>query len=126
MSNLNSSVYVKVDASCFQRLYICLEACKTGFKYGLRLVTGLDACHLKGEIGGQLLCAIGKNGNDDMFPIAYVVPEAVTKASWEWFIGLLVDDVYVGSGEGRGWTIMSERQKVSLLFFLFLKKKKKN
>jgi hypothetical protein len=105
-----------------------LEACKTGFKYGPRLVTSLDACHLKGEIGGQLLCAIGKNGNDDMFPIAYAVPEVVTKASWEWFIGLLFDDVYVGSGEGRGWTIMSDRHKVKFTifpFFFFKKKKEK-
>lgn len=51
--------------------------------YGCRLVISLDACHLKGEIGVQLLCAIGKNGNDDMFPIANAVPEAETKASWE-------------------------------------------
>jgi hypothetical protein len=77
----------------------------------------LDACHLKGEIGGQLLCAIGKYGNDDMIPIAYAVAEAETKASWEWFIGLLVDDVYVGSGEGCGWTIMSDRQKVMFTIF---------
>jgi hypothetical protein len=26
----------------------------------------------------------GKYGNDDMFPIAYAVAEAETRASWEW------------------------------------------
>jgi len=58
------------------------------------------------------LCVIGKDENDDMLPIAYVVTEAETSTSWEWFIGLLIDNIYVGSGEGRGWTFMSNRQKV--------------
>jgi len=83
----------------------------------------LDACHLKGEVGGQLLCAIGKDGNNDMFSIAYAVAEGETKASWEWILGLLIDDVYMGSGEGHGWTVMSDRQKVmwkSCLRFIFL------
>jgi hypothetical protein len=107
-SNPNSSAYVKIEGSCFQRLYICLDACKKGFKYGCRTDVCLDACHLKGEVGGQLLCAIGKDGNDNMFSIAYVVAEGETRASWEWFLGLLIDDVYVGSGKGRGWTVMSD------------------
>jgi hypothetical protein len=63
------------------RMYICLDACKKGVKYGCRPFISLDACHLQGENGGQLLCAIGKNGNDDMFPIAYAVVEDETKAS---------------------------------------------
>jgi hypothetical protein len=82
----------------------------------------LDACHLKGEIGGQLLCVIGKDGNNDMFPIAYTVAEGETRSSWEWFIGLLIDDIYVESGEGHGWTVMSDQQKVmrkSCLLFFF-------
>jgi hypothetical protein len=120
-SNLNSSAYVKIEGSCYQRLYICLDACKKGFKYGCRPVVCLDACHLKEEVGGQLLCAIGKDEND-MFPIAYAVAEGETRASWEWFLGLLIDDVYVGSGKGRDWTVMSDRQKVmwkSCLRFIF-------
>jgi hypothetical protein len=44
-----------------------------------------------------------------MFPIAYIVVEGEVRASWEWFINILVDDIYVGSGEERSWTIMSKR-----------------
>jgi len=58
-----------------------------------------------------------------MFPIAYAVAEVETRASWEWFLGLLIDDVYVGNGEGRGWTVISDRQKVmwkSCLRFIFI------
>jgi hypothetical protein len=59
-----------------------------------------------------LLCAIRTDGNDDMFPIASMVVRVESKASWEWFHNILVDDIYVGSGEGCGWIVMSECQKV--------------
>jgi hypothetical protein len=72
----------------------------------------LDACNLKGQNRGQLLYVIGKDVNDNMFTIEYAVVEAETKASWEWFIRILIDDIYVGSGEGCSWTIMSGHQKV--------------
>jgi hypothetical protein len=41
----------------------------------------LDGCHLKGPYKGQLLCAVVRDGNDDMFPIAYVVVDAECKDS---------------------------------------------
>jgi hypothetical protein len=63
----------------FIKMYICLDACKKGFINGCRPVICLDACHLKGNMGGQLLCAIGKDGNDDMFPIAFTMAEVETK-----------------------------------------------
>jgi hypothetical protein len=55
----------------------------------------LDACNLKGQNRGQLLYVIGKDVNDNMFTIEYAVVEAETKASWEWFIRILIDDIYV-------------------------------
>jgi hypothetical protein len=94
-TNPGSSAYVCRDGAFFQRMYICLEACKRGFKSGCRPMLCLDACHLKGEYGGQLLCAIGIDGNDDMFPIAYVVAEAECRESWQWFIQLFIQKVMV-------------------------------
>jgi hypothetical protein len=64
-------------------MYICLDACIRSFKSGCRLILCLDACHLKGEYGGQLFCAISLDGNDDMFLIAYVVAEAETRELWQ-------------------------------------------
>jgi hypothetical protein len=72
-------------------MYICLDTCKKGFKYGCRPIIWLDACHRKGEYGDQLLLAIGMNENDDIFSVAYEVVEVEIRASWEWFINLLVD-----------------------------------
>lgn len=60
---------------------ICLVACKAGLRH-CRLITSVDGCHLKGQFGGLLLCAIEKDGNDNMFPIAYAVVEAEIGDSW--------------------------------------------
>ena len=62
-------------------MYIFLKACKRGFKFSCQPILCLDACHLKEEYEGQLLCAIGLDGNDDMFPIVYVVAEVETRES---------------------------------------------
>ena len=58
-----------------------LEACKSAFATTCRPLIGLDDCFLKGEYGGQLLSAVGKDGNNQMFPIAYVVVESENYSS---------------------------------------------
>ena len=52
-----------------------------------RPLIGLDGCFLKGEYRGQLLTAIGKDGNNQMLPIAYAVVEAETTELWSWLLG---------------------------------------
>lgn len=64
----------------FQRMYICLKACKERFfKWGS--IIGLDGCFLKGYYDGQILDVIGRDPNDQMLPIAYAVVEGETKDS---------------------------------------------
>ena len=53
----------------------------------------LDGCFLKGEFGGQLLTAVGKDGNNQMFPIAYGIVESENYSSWKWFVDLLIADL---------------------------------
>ena len=95
----------------FQRIYICLEGCKKGFLAGCRPIIGLDACHLKTKTGGQLMCAVGRDPNDEYFPLAYAVVEAETKDSWTWFLNLLLADI----GDARTWVFISDQQKVWFL-----------
>jgi hypothetical protein len=66
---------------------------------------------LRGTMGGQLLCAIGTDGNDDIFPIAFAMAEAETRDSWQWFITILLKDL-CGPAGGLGCVIMLDRQKV--------------
>ena len=88
----------------FERIYICLEGCKKGFLAGCRPIIGIDACHLKTKTGGQLMCAIGKDPNDEYFPFTYVVVEVEIKDTWTWFLHLLLADI----GDGNKWVFISD------------------
>ena len=68
-----------VSGPVFERIYICFSATKTAFGKHCRPLIGLDGCFLKGLYGGQLLAVVGKDANNQMFPIAYAVIEAETK-----------------------------------------------
>ena len=110
----------KMDLVCrvpyFERLYICLKGYKKGFMARCRPFIGLDACHLKNNLGGQLITAVCRDPNEDYFPLAYTVVEAKTKDSWTWFINLLLADI----GHNKRWVFMSNQQKVCSLFSIWL------
>lgn len=93
----------------FRRMYICFGGIKHGFKLGCRQVVGLDGCHIKNHIKGQLLVAVGVDPNNCMFPIAYAVVEAERLDTWRWFLELFIADFNLGGGDG--WTLISDRQK---------------
>ena len=92
----------------FERIYICLDGCKKGFLAGRRPIIGLDACHLKTKTGGQLMCAVGRDPNNEYFHFTYAVIEAETKETWTWFLNLLLADI----GDGNKWVFISDQQKV--------------
>jgi hypothetical protein len=84
-SNPGSTVVVKKDTDAkddvFQRIYICLAALKKGFLAGCRKVVGLDGCFFKGATNGELLCAIGRDANNQMYPVDWGVVEKETNDS---------------------------------------------
>ena len=92
------------------QLCIRFEAQMQGFHNGRRPIIGLDGCHLKGVYGGQLLSAVGRDGNDNLFPIAMAVVEAETKDSWTWFLMELTEDIK--AQEKMKSSCISDRHKV--------------
>ncbi|KAL3518658.1 hypothetical protein ACH5RR_021247 [Cinchona calisaya] len=70
----------------FSRMLVMFDAQKKGFLGGSRPVIGLDACHLKGPCGGQLMHAVGRDGNNQMYPLALAVVEIENKDSWMWVL----------------------------------------
>lgn len=88
---------------------IFLVTQKAGFVSGCRPIIGLDGCFLKGSYGRQVLVAVGKDRNENMFPIAMAVVEAENLDSWTWFLKSLIDDI--GDGGDMGWIFTSDRQK---------------
>ncbi|XP_058729589.1 uncharacterized protein LOC131601732 [Vicia villosa] len=95
---------------CF---YFCFEGCKKGFINGCRPFVGVDGCHLKTKYGGQLLIAVGRNPNDQYFPLAFGVVGTETKESWKWFLELLMNDV----GQSNRYVFISDQQKGLVVVF---------
>ncbi|XP_028055286.1 uncharacterized protein LOC114259467 [Camellia sinensis] len=93
----------------FEIMYFRLGAQKDRFLARCRPIIGLDGCHLKEIFGGQLLSAIGRDGNDNMYPITVVLIKIECKASWSWFLEELMSDI--GSVEEMGWTFILDIQK---------------
>ncbi|XP_073125331.1 uncharacterized protein [Henckelia pumila] len=75
-------------------------------KAALEKLKGLDGCFLKTTYGGQLLVAVGRDGNENIFPISMAVVQVENYDNWRWFINELLEDI----GEGR-WTFITDRQK---------------
>ena len=85
----------------------------------MQAVFGIDGCFLKGPFGGQLLVAVGRDGNNQMFPIAWACVEVEDTESWVWFLENLASDLE--TSDGNGFTIMSDQQKglLAVVFEVF-------
>lgn len=92
-SNPNTTVRLDVErpqdnneeTRQFRRIYVCLGACKEGFKACMREIIGLDGSFMKWPYPGWVLTAIGLDPNNGIHPIAYAIVKAETTVSWTWF-----------------------------------------
>ena len=73
----------------FIYFYICFDAFKRDWLEGCRKNIDFDGYFLKGSCKGELLVAVGRNGNQQMFSIAWVVVDTETKHSWSFFFQVL-------------------------------------
>ncbi|XP_073355273.1 uncharacterized protein [Aegilops tauschii subsp. strangulata] len=119
----------------FKYMFYCLHASKQGFLNGCRpfigksttafcskylvdkfmvanlgMDAGLDGCFIKLTTGQQILAATGRDGNNNIYPIAFGVVDKEDSESWTWFLTQL--RCCIGSGSKFGtYTIISDRQK---------------
>lgn len=70
----------------FSKMFVALKACVDGFLNGCRPYLGIDSTVLTGRWRGQLASAIGIDGHNWMFPVAYGVFESESAANWQWFM----------------------------------------
>ncbi|GKD68963.1 mutator type transposase [Tanacetum coccineum] len=61
---------------------------------------------------GQILTAVGVDANNGIYPVAYAIVEAESKASWCWFLNLLWEDLVIEAN--FNYTFISDRQKIPL------------
>ena len=80
---------------------------KKRFLIGSKRIIGLDGRFLKGVFRGKMLSAMGRNGNDNIYPIAWAMVELKNKDNWNWFINLLVNDL--GESGNTKWTFISDK-----------------
>ncbi|XP_022855345.1 uncharacterized protein LOC111376618 [Olea europaea var. sylvestris] len=76
---------------------------------GCRKVIGVDGCHLRGCFGGIMLTAVGQDASNCIYPVAYAVVEKENTEAWRWFMKYLAEDIQMENG--RGWTLMTDKQK---------------
>ncbi|GMI83734.1 hypothetical protein HRI_002042700 [Hibiscus trionum] len=93
----------------FKRFYVCFDSLKKGWKEGCRPILGLDGCFLKGPFKSELLSAVGRDANNQMYPVAWAIVEVECTDSWAWFLNLLAADLNLE--DGFGFTIISDQQK---------------
>ncbi|XP_031121220.1 uncharacterized protein LOC116024467 [Ipomoea triloba] len=114
-SNPGSTVKIKTNRTVencpivFERIYVCFSAMKKGFLGGCRRFIGLDGCFLKGKLKGEILSAVGRDVNNQMYPIAWAVVEIENSSSWRWFLEFLKSDLEIV--DASQWTVMSDQQK---------------
>ena len=61
---------ISTEPAHFQRMFIMFDAQKRAFLAGCRPVIGFKACYLKGPFEGQLIAAVSRDANNQMYPLA--------------------------------------------------------
>ena len=79
-------------------------------KAGYRPIIGLDVCFLKTNFKGELWVALGRDGNEQNFPITWACVKSETKLNWVWFLTLLKGELELG--DGSQFTFISNMQNV--------------
>nr|GEX76153.1 hypothetical protein [Tanacetum cinerariifolium] len=95
----------------FRRIYVCFKGVKEGWLAGCRKMIGLDGCFLKYACSRELLVAMGRDANNQMYRIAWAVVKVENNDYWCWFISLMQEDLHLETGEGL--TIISDSHKGS-------------
>ena len=74
--------------SIFHRAFFYLGACVRAFQYSLPVLC-IDGTFLTGKYKGQILTAIGVDGNNQVLPVAFAFVENKNTGSWYWFLELV-------------------------------------
>ncbi|KAI5388074.1 hypothetical protein KIW84_073964 [Lathyrus oleraceus] len=97
----------------FGSFYFYFDGCKKGFINGCRPFVGVGGCHLETKYDGHLLIDVGRDPNDQYFPLTFGVVETETKDNWRWFLQMLMEYV----GQDNKYIFISDQQKGLVIAF---------
>ena len=89
----------------FQRVFWSFKPSIEGFEH-CHPVMSIDGTHLYGKYKGTLLIAIGCDGNNPSFPLAFAISEGENTDSWGWFLACIRNRVT----QRTGICVISERR----------------
>ncbi|XP_038904494.1 protein FAR-RED ELONGATED HYPOCOTYL 3-like [Benincasa hispida] len=69
----------------FKYMFMALGPCIRDFTSYWPLII-VDGSHLKGKYKGTMLVAVSMDGNNQLYPLAYVMVDNETDRSWKWFM----------------------------------------
>lgn len=84
----------------FDRFYVCFKALRDIWRAYCRPIIGIDGCFLKNNVQGQLLAAVGRDANNQFYPVAWAVVGVENTDNWLWFIRKLKVDLGINDGDG--------------------------
>ncbi|RVW41866.1 hypothetical protein CK203_104740 [Vitis vinifera] len=85
----------------FKYFFMSIGASLVGFHTSIRPVIAVDGTFLKAKYLGTLFIATCKDGNNQIYPLAFGIGDLENDASWEWFLQKLhdalghIDDLFV-------------------------------
>ena len=75
-----------------------------------RPVFGLDYAFLKTMFGGCLLAIVGRDSNNQMYPLSWPVVDSENEENLRWFMGLFTTNYDII--DRYRWTVISNQHKV--------------
>lgn len=89
-SNPGTVTCISTDASDnFKYFFMLIGACLRGFLSSVRPVISVGGTDWKAKYRGTLFFATCKDGNDQLFPLAFGIGDLENDASWHWFLSKL-------------------------------------
>nr|KAJ0189856.1 hypothetical protein LSAT_V11C800389420 [Lactuca sativa] len=85
LSNVDQVESSNVDQVEFRHVFWAFVPFIHGFEH-CRPVISIDATHLYGKYNGKMMIAMGVDGNNQIFSLAFVVVENESYNSWYWFL----------------------------------------
>ena len=70
---------------------MCLKSVLDGFLAGCRPIIGLDGCHLTGAYLDICLTTVDKDGNTNIYLLAWAVVNVEDNQTWAWILTHLKD-----------------------------------
>ncbi|KAE8787385.1 hypothetical protein D1007_38703 [Hordeum vulgare] len=70
----------------FHAMFFCINGGREAFLKGCTPFIGVDGCSIKLTTGAQFLAATGKDGNNNIYPLAFGIVGQEDTPSWCWFL----------------------------------------